>query len=124
MSWHVEGAGWQRRELPCAGDPDELFFPPDRVPDRAERVAAAKALCVGCPVLATCAGYALDIDATDGVWATVDLRGFHRTAELRAGRAELARIAGRPAPPRQERRAIRVVVPGGRSNRPAPEVAR
>lgn len=65
----VEHWDWQLRSL-CRGAGSELFFHPEneRGPRRAEREAAAKAVCRQCPVLATCREHALASHEPYGVW--------------------------------------------------------
>jgi hypothetical protein len=53
------GQGWRGRAA-CRGVDPELFFPAaERGPVRAVQVAAAKAVCAGCPVRAECLAEAL-----------------------------------------------------------------
>ena len=53
------GRGWRARAA-CRGVDPELFFPAaERGPVRAVQVAAAKAVCAGCPVRAECLDEAL-----------------------------------------------------------------
>ena len=60
--WQLLGA--------CRGLDSELFFHPDgeRGPRRSNREAAAKAICAGCPVLASCREAALRAREPYGVW--------------------------------------------------------
>jgi WhiB family redox-sensing transcriptional regulator len=69
-AWHTRGA--------CGPETAHLFYGPglelatrrpleDRA-QRAARVAAAKAICTGCPVLAQCRAYALDANEPHGIW--------------------------------------------------------
>lgn len=57
-----------REQADCQGDrdPDAWFASPALQP---ERVARAVAICSGCPVQENCLDFALEIDATAGVWA-------------------------------------------------------
>lgn len=60
--WQLLGA--------CRGKDTELFFHPEgeRGPRRAQREAAAKAVCATCPVLLLCRAHALDSREPYGVW--------------------------------------------------------
>jgi len=54
----------------CRGQDTELFFHPEgeRGPSRANREAAAKAVCATCPVLLQCRAHALASREPYGVW--------------------------------------------------------
>jgi WhiB family redox-sensing transcriptional regulator len=54
----------------CRGVDSELFFHPEgeRGPRRANREAAAKAVCRTCPVVAACRAHALAVREPYGVW--------------------------------------------------------
>lgn len=60
--WQSEGA--------CRGLDTEMFFHPEneRGPRRANREAAAKAVCARCPVMAECAAHALRVREPYGIW--------------------------------------------------------
>lgn len=60
--WQLNGA--------CRGQDTELFFHPEgeRGPRRANREAAAKAVCATCPVLLACREHALTVREPYGVW--------------------------------------------------------
>ena len=60
--WQLLGA--------CRSVDSELFFHPEgeRGPRRSNRERAAKAICAGCPVLATCREAALAAREPYGVW--------------------------------------------------------
>ncbi len=62
LDWHADGA--------CQDLDTEMFFHPDneRGPQRAEREAAAKAVCATCPVVAQCAAWALRTREPYGIW--------------------------------------------------------
>lgn len=48
-----------------------MFFPPitsERKKEKLAREARAKAICAGCPVMAECRSYALEIREPHGVW--------------------------------------------------------
>lgn len=54
-----------REEALCQGDTEGLFFPD---PSDIGRVAAAKAVCMSCPVIDECLAYAIETDQPDGIW--------------------------------------------------------
>lgn len=60
--WQLQGA--------CRGEDPSLFFHPEgeRGPTREARIAAAKAICSGCPVQVQCADHALKVREPYGVW--------------------------------------------------------
>ncbi|GAA1248619.1 WhiB family transcriptional regulator [Oryzihumus leptocrescens] len=60
--WQLEGSC--RRENP------DVFFHPEgeRGPARRNRDSAAKAVCLGCPVLTQCRAHALKVREPYGVW--------------------------------------------------------
>ncbi len=60
---------WQQQGA-CRGHDTELFFHPEgeRGPRRANREAAAKAVCATCPVLAACREHALSVREPYGIW--------------------------------------------------------
>jgi WhiB family redox-sensing transcriptional regulator len=60
---------WQERGSCRTSDPG-LFFGPENESDsrRKRRVAAAKAVCLGCPVLGLCRAYAVENGERYGVW--------------------------------------------------------
>lgn len=75
----------------CAGTDPDLFFDRPGYEDAAhkrERVAAAKAICAGCPVRAECLNWALAMDADYGIWGGLDeheRRGERRARRRAAG---------------------------------------
>ncbi len=81
---------WQLRGA-CRGADSSLFFHPEgeRGPARAAREAAAKAVCMRCPVVVPCQRHALASREPYGVWG--GMSESEREAAL-AGR-------GRPAAP-------------------------
>lgn len=84
MPWAVDAA--------CRRVNPEVMFPPED--DRAA-VAAAKAVCAGCPVLTDCLDHALRAREAAGVWGGT-------TAQQRRGILRRARAADpRPARPRR-----------------------
>ena len=61
--WHLDAA--------CRGPYQAIFFPPERTERRKEkrmREARAKEICLECPVLEQCRGYAFDIREQHGIW--------------------------------------------------------
>ena len=60
--WQLHGA--------CRSQDTELFFHPEgeRGPRRANREAAAKAVCATCPVLLACREHALAVREPYGIW--------------------------------------------------------
>ena len=60
--WQYQGA--------CRALPTEMFFHPDgeRGPRRANREAAAKAVCATCPVIEACRKHALAVQEPYGIW--------------------------------------------------------
>lgn len=75
----------------CCGTDPELWFDP-MLRRRAARI------CVGCPVRARCAQYALELRVTDGVYAGVSLPGKRNPRALRARRRELQKLIDTAAP--------------------------
>jgi len=65
----VERWDWQLAAA-CRGLDSSLFFPPDgeRARARARRIALAKSICAGCPVLTDCRSYAVAAGETCGIW--------------------------------------------------------
>jgi WhiB family transcriptional regulator, redox-sensing transcriptional regulator len=113
-AWHARGA--------CGPETAHLFYGPDAQPgtrqrqearaQRQARVAAAKAICARCPVIAQCRAYALDANEPHGIWGGLTegerhaVRAVHRhhatrstststSARSRAGTAGSSRRARR-----------------------------
>ncbi|MEO8556305.1 MAG: WhiB family transcriptional regulator [Actinomycetota bacterium] len=65
--WEWQLGGSCRREGP------DVFFHPDgeRGPARRKRDRAAKAVCLGCPVVASCREHALRVREPYGVWGAM-----------------------------------------------------
>jgi WhiB family redox-sensing transcriptional regulator len=62
--------GWEEHGS-CRGADSSLFFAPNRFEPKTERVAreaAAKSICVTCPVVAPCRDFALRSHELFGVW--------------------------------------------------------
>ena len=71
---------WQRRGS-CLGYPIDVFFPEDRLKSGLHRrEAAAKRICLGCPVLVQCREHALRTPEQHGVWGAMTPR--ERAREL------------------------------------------
>ena len=69
-----------RHDAACREADPELFFPDDTRPVRAQ-VKAAKLICRGCPVSATCLSWALASGQQAGIWGGLtedERRGLHR----------------------------------------------
>lgn len=90
--------------FPCQLDPDAWFGYEEnhggvRTPEDIEAVNTAKNLCItGCPSeqRRKCARTALEVSATYGIWAGVELRGRSKPnfrADLRQARRKLHAIA-------------------------------
>lgn len=76
------GGDWRHRAA-CRGEDPELFFPVGGDGAALARVAAAKAVCAGCPVRAECLAFAL-VAISDGVAGglTAEERAQLRRASL------------------------------------------
>jgi WhiB family transcriptional regulator, redox-sensing transcriptional regulator len=70
----------------------------------------AKAICTNCPIIASCAQRALDLDATNGIWASVFLPGVGDAAGLEAARDRLLDVIKRyqHQPAELRRRSLRI----------------
>ena len=81
---------WQDRAA-CVGAETRLFFAPDGEGwlDRESREAAAKAVCMLCPVRAQCLDYALGNSIRHGIWGGLNQeeRARERRRRARAPRA-------------------------------------
>ena len=75
--WQLLGA--------CRGEDTEQFFHPEgeRGPSRSNREASAKAICVTCPVIASCRAHALSAREPYGVWGGLS---EHEREDIIAGR--------------------------------------
>jgi WhiB family redox-sensing transcriptional regulator len=90
-----------RDDATCRGMDGELFFPVGNSGAYLLQIEEAKAVCRRCPVMETCAQWALDTRQPAGVWG-----GLSETERARA-----LKRRGRPKPPEP------VVLP--RENKPA-----
>jgi WhiB family redox-sensing transcriptional regulator len=54
-----------REGAACASHPEIDFF---ASPDSASQVIRAKAVCMQCPVLDDCLGFAIETNQPDGIW--------------------------------------------------------
>jgi len=63
--WQLDGA--------CRSESPDVFFHPEgeRGPARRNRDSAAKAVCLGCPVLESCRQHALQVREPYGVWGAM-----------------------------------------------------
>ena len=87
----------------CRGlDDPAIFFAPDRESGYAvtRRVARAKSICGGCPVLMQCRSYALDAHEPDGVWGglSANERTIMRRRRARPGAPALVASSAGSAP--------------------------
>jgi WhiB family transcriptional regulator, redox-sensing transcriptional regulator len=79
--------GWQYRAA-CKGPVSNLFFAPnhlERKEERLAREAAAKAICRTCPVLVECREYALLVREPHGVWGGLNEYERRQLLARRAG---------------------------------------
>jgi WhiB family transcriptional regulator, redox-sensing transcriptional regulator len=75
----------------CRDADPELFFPDGEVPSARAQVKAAKLICRGCPVSATCLSWALANGQEAGIWGglteaerrRLHRRGFRPVADSR-----------------------------------------
>src|SRR5215469_12912136 len=85
---------WQLRGL-CRGKDSSLFFHPEgeRGAARSSREAAAKEICLNCPVQIPCAEHALRVREPYGVWGgmTEEEREEHHARRKALARAQAAR---------------------------------
>lgn len=85
---------WQLRGL-CRGKDSSLFFHPEgeRGAARSSREAAAKEICLNCPVQIPCAEHALKVREPYGVWGgmTEEEREEHHARQKALARAQAAR---------------------------------
>lgn len=85
---------WQLRGL-CRGKDSSLFFHPEgeRGAARSSREAAAKEICMNCPVQIPCADHALKVREPYGVWGgmTEEEREEHHARQKALARAQAAR---------------------------------
>lgn len=65
----MESLHWQGQGK-CVGEDPEIFFLPHnaRMSIKRERVARAKKICDGCPVIEQCLEFALSMSEEYGVW--------------------------------------------------------
>jgi WhiB family redox-sensing transcriptional regulator len=79
--------GWQYRAA-CKGPQSNLFFAPNHMERKEERLAresAAKAICRTCPVLAECREYALLVREPHGIWGGLNEYERRQLLARRAG---------------------------------------
>ena len=82
----------------CREQDSALFFNPEgeRGPTRERRDDAAKAICLGCPVLRDCRAHALAIDGLHGVWGGMSRADRDDLKLSRDGVNEASSAAQRP----------------------------
>jgi WhiB family transcriptional regulator, redox-sensing transcriptional regulator len=73
----------------CQAAEPELFFPLSAAGPAVAQVAAAKAVCRGCPVRAECLDYAMQTAQDHGIWG-----GTTEEERRQARRGQAARLAG------------------------------
>jgi WhiB family redox-sensing transcriptional regulator len=73
----------------CQAAEPELFFPVSTAGPAVAQVAAAKAVCRGCPVRAECLQYATQTAQDHGIWG-----GTTEEERRQARRGQAARLAG------------------------------
>jgi len=79
--------GWQYRAA-CKGPVSNLFFAPNHLERKEQRLAresAAKAICRTCPVLAECREYALLVREPHGIWGGLNEYERRQLLARRAG---------------------------------------
>ena len=70
MAIHSWEYGWQWRAA-CRGEDANLFFPPNHVEEKQERILRerrAKEICATCPVRIECLEYAVRTQEPHGIW--------------------------------------------------------
>lgn len=72
----------------CRGMDAEVFFPP--MHSTADKQAAARAICAGCPVASECREYAVNNNIREGIWGGMNRRERDAYKRKRRNR-ELAR---------------------------------
>jgi WhiB family redox-sensing transcriptional regulator len=85
-----DGMEWLELAL-CIEEDPELFFPVGTTGPAIAQIAAAKQVCLRCPVRATCLDWALDTSQDAGVWGGLDEE--ERRTIRRARRREAQRLA-------------------------------
>lgn len=73
----------------CRSAEPELFFPVSAAGPAVAQVAAAKAVCRGCPVRAECLDYAMRTVQDHGIWG-----GSTEEERRQARRGQVVRLAG------------------------------
>jgi WhiB family redox-sensing transcriptional regulator len=62
---------WRTRAA-CRGEDPDLFFPIGVTGPAIPQIAAAKAVCAGCPVREACGAFALTTNQEYGIWGGLD----------------------------------------------------
>ncbi len=110
-----------RHQAACLDHSSELFFPIGNSPAALRQTEAAKAVCLGCPVMETCLKWALEAGVS-GVWG--GLSEDERRALKRRGERARAKVRTQPAnlayePPKGREYPVKAtVVSGLRIGRP------
>jgi WhiB family redox-sensing transcriptional regulator len=89
----VDVEDW-RADAQCLGEFSSYFFAPghfERKPEKDAREAVARQLCAMCPVVETCAEYAIRIREPHGIWG--GMNELERRREIRARSAEQVKSA-------------------------------
>jgi WhiB family transcriptional regulator, redox-sensing transcriptional regulator len=92
-SWEY---GWQWRAA-CRGEDASLFFAPNHLEPRDERIARerrAKAICATCPVRLECLEYAVRIREPHGIWGGLNELERRALIRNRLGGAALRQVGG------------------------------
>ncbi|MDX6221042.1 MAG: WhiB family transcriptional regulator, redox-sensing transcriptional regulator [Frankiales bacterium] len=83
----VDVEGW-RAEAQCMGELSSYFFSPshfERKPEKDAREGVARRLCAACPVVQTCAEYAIRIREPHGIWGGMNELERRRVIRRRQG---------------------------------------
>jgi WhiB family redox-sensing transcriptional regulator len=98
----AESWDWQLDAACRDADPAVFFYlDNERGEPRADRVRAAKKICLRCPVRARCLNYALDARETHGIWG--GYTGDERRKLRRLREAESSSTSTHKEPPTAER---------------------
>jgi WhiB family redox-sensing transcriptional regulator len=89
----VDVEDW-RGDAQCMGELSTYFFAPshfERKPEKDAREGVARQLCAACPVVQTCAEYAIRIREPHGIWG--GLNELERRRVIRRRQADQAQSA-------------------------------
>ena len=95
------GTNWRDDAACLDADPD-LFFPVGTTGPALKQIDNAKRICQACPVRKQCLAWALDLDATAGVWGG--------SAGIWGGTTQDERRAMRRAATRHQHRALKKAI--------------